>query len=286
MTETKLEGLVLGMPELDYHANPALSSTGAKLLLESPAKFDWVINRSNRVEKKAYDVGSAVHALVLGTGYDVAIIPDDLLSGANKAISSDKAKAWVKENRDAGKIPMKEAEYAPVKAMADAVLMHPTGRALLERDGDAEASMFATDPVTGIDLRCRFDFLPADRRVAVDLKKTRPGHARPFKFASTVVEYGYDVSWAHYLLTAELAGEPVTEMVFLVVEDGPPFHILPARLDPDFKEIGEAKARVARDRFARALDTGEWPGYPTEIQLIRPPQFAIYDHIDSQETAA
>lgn len=119
--------------------------------------------------------------------------------------------------------------------------------------------------------------------MAVDLKTAKAGTARPFRFASTVVEYGYDVSWAHYLLTAELAGEPVVDMVFLVVETSPPFNILPARLDPDFKEIGEAKARVARERFARALETGEWPGYPTEIQLIRPPQFAIYDHIDSQE---
>lgn len=286
MTDTEYDGLVLGLDEADYHAHRSLSSTGAKLLLDSPAKFDWVVNKGNRQEKKAYDVGTAVHSLVLGTGTEVVIIPDELLSGANKAISSDKAKAWVADARKAGNLPMKESEYTPVKQMAEALLMHPDGRALLTRPGNAEASMFTTDPETGIEQRCRFDFLPDDRRVAVDLKKTRPGHARPFKFASTVVEYGYHVSWAWYTEIAALIGDPVVDMVFLVVEDAPPYNILPARLNDEFKEIGTAKARLARERFKRALDTGEWPGYPPGIQLIRPPQFAIYDYIDSQESAA
>ncbi|RBO73484.1 PD-(D/E)XK nuclease-like domain-containing protein [Microbacterium sp. H6] len=283
MTDAVYTGLVLDLPEPDYHAHPSLSSTGAKLLLDSAAKFDWVVNKRNRQEKKAYDVGTAVHSLVLGTGAEVVIIPDELLSGDARSISSKAAKQWVVDAREAGKLPMKEAEYTPVKQMADALLMHPTGRALLDRPGNAEASMFAIDPVTGIEQRCRFDFLPDDRRVAVDLKKTRPGHARPFKFASTVVEYGYHVSWAWYTEIAALIGEPVVDMVFLVVEDAPPYNILPARLNDEFKEIGAAQARVARERFKRALDTGEWPGYAPEIQLIRPPQFAIYDHIDSQE---
>lgn len=286
MTDQEYTGLVLDLPEADYHAHRSLSSTGAKLLLDSPAKFDWVVNKGNRQEKKAYDVGTAVHSLVLGTGTEVVIIPDELLSGANKSISSDKAKQWVGDARKAGNLPMKESEYTPVKQMAEALLMHPDGRALLTRPGNAEASMFTTDPETGIEQRCRFDFLPDDRRVAVDLKKTRPGHARPFKFASTVVEYGYHVSWAWYTEIAALIGDPVVDMVFLVVEDAPPYNILPARLNDEFKEIGTAQARLARDRFKRALDTGHWPGYPPGIQLIRPPQFAIYDYIDSQESAA
>lgn len=269
--------IILDMPERDYHAHPALSSTQAKLLLDSPAMYDWVVGQGHKEEKAAFDLGSAVHAEVLGTGYGVEELDFDNWRTKAAQEARDAARA-------AGLIPMLKKDMAEVHAITGAVLAHPTARALLERDGNAEASVFATDPVTGVDMRCRFDFLPDDRRVAVDLKTARKGTAKPFKFASTVVEYGYDVSWAWYTETGALAGEDVVDMVFLVVETEPPYNILPAQLDPDFKEIGAAKAARARERFARAIETGEWPGYPPEIQLIRPPQFAIYDHIDSSET--
>jgi hypothetical protein len=276
---TDYKGLVLNLKEDIYHAHPSLSSSGAKLLLDSPATFDWVMNQGHRTEKAAFDFGSCVHAEVLGTGYGVEELDFDNYRTAKAQQARDEARA-------AGLIPMLKKDMEGVHATAQAVLRHPTARALLEREGDAEASVFTTDPITGVDIRCRFDFLPADRRVAVDLKTARQGTAKPHMFATSVVEYGYDVSWAHYTLTAELAGEPVVDMVFLVVETEPPFHILPGRLDDDFKEIGIAKARVARERYARALETGEWPGRPTDIQIIRPPQYAVYEHIDSQENAS
>lgn len=272
---TDYEGLVLNLPEATYHAHPSLSSSGAKLLLDSPALFDWVMNQGHRTEKAAFDFGSAVHAEVLGTGYGVAELDfDNYRTGAAQKARDDA--------RDAGLIPMLKKEMEDVHATAQAVLRHPMARALLERDGNPEASVFVTDPVTGVPMRCRFDFLPDDRNVAVDLKTARKGGARPHKFATAIVEYGYDVSWAHYTLTADLAGETVNDMVFLVVETEPPFHINTFKLDADFKEIGTAKARIARDRYARALETGEWPGYPPEIQVARPPQFAIYEQIDRE----
>ena len=271
--------LILDMPEAEYHEHPALSSSGAKLLLDSAATFDWVMNQGNRTEKAAFDFGSAVHAEVLGTGYGVEELDFENYRTAKAQQARDEARA-------AGLIPMLKKEMIGVHATAQAVLRHPTARALLEREGNAEASLFATDPETGIELRCRFDFLPGDRRVAVDLKTAREGVAKPHKFATTVVEYGYDVSWAHYTHTAALAGEPVSDMVFLVVETEPPYHVMPGLLDDDFKEIGAAKARVARHRYAKALETGEWPGRPAEIQIIRPPQYAIYEHIDRENGTA
>lgn len=273
------KGLVLGLPEKEYHDHHALSSTGAKLLLDSAATFDYVMNQGHRTEKDVFDFGSAVHAEVLGTGYSV----DELDYDNYRTKVAQEARD---ASRAAGRIPMLKKDMEEVHATAQAVLRHPTARALLEREGNAEASVFATDPETGIDLRCRFDWLPDDRRVAVDLKTAREGVARTHKFATTVVEYGYDVSWAHYTYTAGLAGEEVVDMVFLVVETTAPHHILVGRLDDDFKEIGAAKARAARHRYARALETGEWPGRSPEIQLIRPPQYAIYDHIDQQNGTA
>ncbi|ALJ22086.1 PD-(D/E)XK nuclease-like domain-containing protein [Microbacterium sp. No. 7] len=274
-----MTGIVLGMPEDTYHAHSALSSTQAKLLLDSPAMYDWVVTQGHRTEKAAFDLGSAIHAEVLGSGYDVVELDFDDFRSAAARTARDEVRA-------AGKIPMLRKDMTEVHATAQAVLAHPRGRALLEREGDAEASVFATDPATGVQMRCRFDFLPADRRVAVDLKTARKGHAKVHKFASSIVEYGYDVSWAWYTRTAELAREAVTDLVFLVVETEPPYHLAVYRLNDEFKEIGEAKALRAREIFARCTETGEWPGLPTDIQVIRPPQYAIYQHIDDMETSS
>lgn len=272
--------VIPNMPEDEYHAHPALSSTQAKLLLDSAAAYDYVVNQGNRRPgKKAFDFGSAVHAEVLGTGYIV-----DELDFEN--FRTKKAQEARDESLAAGRIPMLKHDMEEVHACAQAVLAHPMGRALLERPGIPEATVMATDPETGVDLRCRFDFLPEDRRVAVDLKTARKGGARRHKFASSIVDYGYDVSWAHYTLTADLAGEAVQDMLFLVVESEAPFHVAVYHLHDDFKEIGAAKALKARQRLAKALETGEWPGYPAGIQTIEPPMFAVYDHIDAQKVLA
>ena len=60
---------MLGMSEAEYHAHPAFSASKAKAILDSPARFKWEYIDGNREQKKAFDVGSAVHAKVLGTGY-------------------------------------------------------------------------------------------------------------------------------------------------------------------------------------------------------------------------
>ena len=70
---------VYDIPEGAYHADPvpggSLSRSGAKLLLQSPAKFDW--RRTHGVKpKRAWDIGTAAHTEVLGTGAEM-VVPVD-----------------------------------------------------------------------------------------------------------------------------------------------------------------------------------------------------------------
>src|SRR5690606_33998548 len=85
--------VVLDMPESEYHAHPSLSSTGAKLLLDSPAAFDWVIRQGHREEKAAFDTGSAVHAEVLGVGYGVEELDFDSWRSKAAREAQDEARA-------------------------------------------------------------------------------------------------------------------------------------------------------------------------------------------------
>ena len=64
------------VPESQYHADPALSYSGMKTLLDCPARFAWE-REHGRPERAAYDFGHAAHQLVLGVGDPIAIIDAD-----------------------------------------------------------------------------------------------------------------------------------------------------------------------------------------------------------------
>lgn len=264
-------GIIPAMPEAEYHAHPALSSTGARMLLDSPARFHYAQTHP-RADKDEFDLGSAVHSKVLGTGYEIAVLdfPDWRSKSSQKA--RDKARAE-------GKIPVLTKTTAAVDAIAEAVLAHPTARSVFEQDGIAEASAFATDPTTEVDLRARFDYLAP---ICVDLK-TIGTRASTDQFAKSIFSYGYDVQQAHYLDTLELLEGERRQMVFVVVETEAPYLVAVHQLDRDYTDMGVAKARRARELYAECTRTGVWPGYPTGVHLVLPPMYAVYDFQDNYQ---
>lgn len=264
------DGVVLGMSEAEYHAHPAFSASKAKSILDSPARFKWEYIDGNREEKKAFDVGSAVHSKVLGTGYPVAVLEFDSFRTKGAQAARDKARA-------AGQIPMLKHEMQPINAMAEAVLKNRVARKLFEREGNAEASVFAEH--LGLELRCRFDYLPDEGGIVVDLKTTS-GSASPGGFAKTAADLRYHVARGHYLDVLKRATDRDAEMVFVVVETKAPYLVGVHQLSREFADMGEAEALEARDIFKQCLDTGEWPGYPETISLVQPPMWAVYEHQD------
>jgi hypothetical protein len=273
------------MPELAYHSDPALSSTGARRLLQSPAAFDWW--RKNPEKPRAeFDLGSAIHTAVLGTGYGI-----EVLDARFENWRTNDAKNAAADARAAGKIPMLAHEYAKVAPVREAVLRHPLARRLAEQPGRPEVSVFSTDPETGIEQRARFDFLPLKsgaRRVAWDLKSTTD--ARPSVFAKSVARFGYDVAHEHYLhVISPDAPDPLLDFMFVVVEVEPPHHVSVTALTREFREIGAEKAARARRIFAECLraeaagDPNPWPGLDEGLAMIAPPVFHVYDHLDAQQ---
>ncbi len=265
----ELNGIITGLSEADYHAHPAFSSTQAKRLLESPARFKWKLDHPDK-PKNEFDFGSAAHSKVLGTGYEIVPIPENLLA-ANGAISTAAARAFVAEVRAEGKIPVKAHVAAEVDALAEAVLAHPTARTLLEQAGTAEASVFSTCPETGVQLRARFDYLAP---ICVDLK-TIGTTASGTDFAKNAASYGYDVQSGHYLDTLEYATGERRELVFIVVEAAAPHLVAVHRFNLEFNEMGRVKAMAARRFWRECNETGVWPGYGDDITTVSPPGWAV-----------
>lgn len=262
------------MSEDDYHARTELSSTGARRLLESPARFNHWRNKGE-AGKQAYDVGHAVHAMVLGVGNGTIAYPDEHVTASGAVSTKAATVAWAEEQRAAGLVPIAPAQARKVHGMAEAVLAHPGARDIVERRGGPEASVIALDDETGVETRARFDWLDLDAGGATDLKTTATS-ASVEGFARTVAKHGYDVQEAFYRRAIQ---RDIT-FRFLVVEAEAPHLVALHELDVEWQQMGAAKVQRALELYAECTASGTWPGYPTETQLLSPPNYLVYAHED------
>jgi hypothetical protein len=274
-----LNGLVLDLDETTYHAHPALSSTQARQLLESPARYNYA-RTHKQARKDSFDLGTAVHSKVLGVGTQAVEYPAEHLTPSGMVSSSKATVAWLANERAQGHIVLTASELRKVNGMTEAVLGHPIARALFEKPGNAEASVFATDPETGVEVRSRFDFLPEltySNPIAVDLKTTAKTADRE-GFNKSVVNFGYETQQEWYEDTLRFAFDTEIPFVFVVVETDAPHLVGVHQLDVVYRQMGATKARRARELHAACTASGEWPGYPAEVQLLSPPTYSLIQH--------
>ncbi len=277
MTTWTGAGVYDNVPDDEYHADTlvpggSLSSTGAKAILRSPAHYKW--QRENQVQTTTFDIGHAVHSMVLGVGLAVVEIPEAMLA-SNGAASAKEAKEFIAQAREAGTVPLKADVVAECKALTESVLAHPLARCLLEAPGKAEQSIFAQDPTTGVWLRARADYL-ADDGTIVDLKTAVS--ADPRDFGRSAAEFGYDIQSELYQHVLGLArGDKNIEFRFVVVSKTPPYLVSVMELDAEYVMCGESRMRRAIELFKECSDKNEWPGYEVVTHLVGPPRWLAYD---------
>lgn len=269
-------GLYPDVPEDEYHRDPvmggSLSVSGAKLLLQAPAKFDYA-RRNGSKHTSAMDLGTRVHALVLGKGAErLAELPYD-------EYRTDEAKAARDAAVAAGKIPTKPREMAEAKEIAAVVLAHPTTGGLFT-EGDAEVSMFWRDEEFGIWCRGRADYLTyfGGLPTIVDFKTTAdasPGEdgfgKRAYNLSYWMQDPWYREGWA-----AHLGCDPDDiDFVFACVETEQPYLPATYRVKAGHAERGRAVNRIARERYRDCVKSGTWPGYSEEIEDLELPRYGV-----------
>jgi hypothetical protein len=266
---------VYELSEEDYHTDcvpgGSLSSTGARKLLapSCPALFRHE-QLHPKPHKKAFDFGHAAHQQVLGVGPNIVLIDADDWRTANAQTERDAA-------YEAGNVPLLEREFETVMAMAHAITAHPVASALFKPGtGDAEQSLFWTDPDTGIWRRARPDWLRhrgEGRRLAVDYKTCRS--AAPADVAKAIYDYGYHQQAAWYLdgvLSLDLADDAA--FLFVFQEKTAPYLVTVAEIDAYALQIARAKNRHAINTYAACVETGHWPAYTDGVELISLPAWA------------
>jgi exodeoxyribonuclease VIII len=249
----------------DYHADPAISASQLKTVMQSPYHF-WSRyldpDRVAMVPTAAMRFGSLAHCAVLE--------PDELSKRYQLAPDrrTKEGKAAVVEMAAAGIEAVSEADMVLAVNMAIAVHGHPTAGALLQ-SGQAEQSFWWDDIPTGLRCKCRPDWF--DGTTIVDLKTCQD--ASPTGFAKAVANFGYSIQAAHYL-----AGTLATRFIFVAVEKTAPYAIGVYQLNTEALIHGSIARHNALQRIQDARAINEWPGYTDGIHTLQLPGWALKDN--------
>ena len=259
--------IIDGLSNADYHAHPAISKSGLDKIAKSPAHYK-ASRETKHEDSDALIFGSAFHDYILlpdtfQTAYTV--LPPDF-NGRTK-----EGKAMLEIIRQSGQTILKAEWLTAIEGMAAAIAAHPKASALLQ-GGKAEQSIFWTDEDSGIDCRCRPDYLNPSG-IIVDLKSTTD--ASPEEFARSVAKYRYHVQDAFYSEGYyQATGQWPRGFVFIAVEKTAPYAVACYSLNDDAKAYGRELFRRDLKTLLEAEKSQEWTAYSQEIETLSLPAWA------------
>lgn len=255
----------------EYLAAPGVSKHGLDWFNLSPEHYrDYRSGVLVEEQTEAMRFGTLLHALVFENRRDFAVKPATYPSG-------DTIKPWhggasfCKEWEAEQTLPViSQSESALLECSNAAIQAHPLSAKLLA-DGQAEVSMFADDPRSGLSLKCRSDWqFP---KSIVDLKTTTD--ARTHKFSKEIYQRRYHVQAAINLYVAELLGMDVTDFYFIILEKGQSPRLNVRLLKQDAVGLGRIELHRDLEALAECMESDEWPGYcGGEIENIGLPPYA------------
>lgn len=255
-----------------YHALDAVGKSDLDLIAKSPAHWKYAV----REETAAMRTGSAVHCAVLEPErFEAEYVCAPDLDKRTKAGKEAFAEFQAKHD---GKTALEINEYCSICVLANTVRTHPRVNRLLS-EGQPEVSALWKDEEFQIRCRARFDWLTPDGWL-IDLKTTQDASAGAF--ARSCANYRYHVQAAWYLDAYQQAsgGDLPLGFIFIAVEKTAPYGIALYELDAEAVEQGRQLSRRDLARYAAAREMDCWPGYPTDIQPLSLPRWAMNQEIE------
>ena len=262
-------GIHLDIPEATYHADEALSQSGAKLLLDCPARYLADRRKQRRKPTPEMEFGTVVHAIILGQ-------PEPWVEVEADSWRTKAAQEQAKDARSAGRIPILTADLIRANAVAVAARKHPYIAAVLAAEGDNELSLSWHDERTGVACRGRLDRLAIDdagNPVIFDIKTTSRT-AAPAAFGRQAASLDYPIqAWAYNDGYRTLTGVTPT-FIFAVVETEEPYLVSLNYADEHTLAVGRAGWERALDIYVECTASGQWPAYSDTPQPLQLPAWA------------
>ena len=260
------------MDNTAYHAHPAISKSHLDQVARSPLHY-WAAYldpaRQPREATAAMAIGSALHTHVLELDqWDARYVTAP--EGIDRRTKMGKAEWEVFTTASTGRTVLTKADADLVMRMDHAIYKHPAAAMLLCLPGKAETTHMWTDAATGLQCKCRPDWLTDDGRIMVDVKTTE--NASPREFARSIATWRYQVQASWYLDGIEQStGTRPEQFIFICVEKKAPFACAVYAADAEMIAAGAKAAARDLEVLATCKAADAWPGYSDQIEPISMP---------------
>lgn len=260
------------MENADYQRHWAVSKSGLDQIAKSPIHYWARFLDPDRVWPEptpAMRLGTALHTHVLELNKwddQIAVAPSDI----NRRTKEGREQWAAFEAAAKRKTVITADDAEQVMAMGRAVMRHPAAAMLLGLPGKAETTHMWTDAGTGLECKCRPDWLTDDGSIVVDLKTTKAASIQGFK--RSIADYRYHVQAGWYLHGIEQAtGKRPDQFIFICVESSAPYACAVYAADAEMIERGHDQAMRDLAKLAVCKAADHWPSYSDQIETISLP---------------
>ena len=259
----------------DYHADPALGSTGLRNVLRSPLTYyskHLDPNRPKAEPTAAMVAGTLTHLLLLQPDrfHEQYTVRPSWVDGRKAD-----GKEWLAANKD--RIILTEEQMHVAEGQVASIKAKPMVYALFE-GCQSELPMFWRDPETGVLCKIKPDSIKqaGGGVVLADLKTT--SDASPAGFSKSAGALGYHIQQSFYCEGYEaVTGVPVIGFVFVAVSNEYPYDCAMYMLDDVAESHGKLKVRQALNAYAKCKADGVWPGFGSDIKTLSLPPWTLKD---------
>ena len=274
---SKLEpGVYFDVPAADYHALPALSSSGCKTLItECPAIYRHEQdNPEDDDPSNDMLVGSAAHVINLEPHlWATRVVIIDATDWRKKDAQEQKAAALIE-----GKVPLLKKQVDTVLAMQER-FKQEVGDQLTA--GRAEVSYLWEEYRRGVLMKGRPDWRADDGSLLVDYKTTTNVH--PDALRARVFDNWHHVQAALYIEGHEVLCGRTPGWLWIAQATKPPYLVTVARPTNATLHIAMERADEAIRTYAECQKQGRWPSYTDGVVKIEPTSRANWQHADWTE---
>jgi len=271
-TTTRIEGH--NVLESVYRADKAIAASDLKYAVSNGLQafhiYKYGTDNPPRVATPAMKFGSMCHKFVL----EPKLFPVSYQLLDDKKTKAGKAQALALQEK--GIETFTTSDMNTMKGMYKSLGLNEfTNKTIIwdtlkDTKGLAEQSYWWTHKATGLQCKCRCDYVVDD--MVIDLKTTGEGGASPDKFTRTICSFFYHLQAAHYM-----QGTGAKRFIFVAVEKVWPYTVGVYELSGSFIEKGFQLQEQTLQQIKQAQESGIWAGHsdqePDGIKTLTPPKW-------------
>lgn len=260
-------GVFPNVPEHVYHSLDLFSNSKAGKILDVPASLKIPFP-----ETEALRFGRAFHSAIL----EPKIFETDYIEMPAFDKRTEIGKLADLEFREAnqGKEYLKNGEVRQIQCMRESIMLHPLMNEMFSA-GEAETTIFWKDKKTGIDCKCRIDWIPSEdnfKGLLTDVKTAKDASFEGFHRA--IRDRRYHMQAAVYMQARNLflpRDEQIEGFVIPAVEKTPPYRFNPyiMFLDGDYCQKGLEDWNRALEIELKCRQQNQWDSYNVADDEIR-----------------